>query len=93
MYDNWVDAAEKKKFTGICLLDLSAAFDVVNHSLLLQKLRLYGFSEHSLNLIHSYLSERKQTVHIDGKQSTCLNNSSGVPQGSILGPLKPRHPF
>ena len=87
MYDNWVDAAEKKKFTGICLLDLSAAFDVVNHSLLLQKLRLYGFSEHSLNLIHSYLSDRKQTVHIDGKQSTWLNISSGVPQGSILGPL------
>ena len=82
-----VDAAENKKFTCLCFLDLSAAFGVINHSLLLQKLKLYGFSEHFLNLIHSYITERKQAVCIDSKQSDLLLMSSGVPQGSILGPL------
>ena len=87
MYDKWVEAVEEKKFTGVCFLDLSAAFDMVNHSLLLQKLSLYGFDKNSLQWMTSYLENRKQRVCIDGKLSNVLNLTTGVPQGSILGPL------
>ena len=87
MYDGWVEAADKGDLTGVCLLDMSAAFDTVNHSLLLQKLRLYGFSQDSLAWMSSYLSGRVQSVCIDGTLSPALRISTGVPQGSILGPL------
>ena len=87
MYDGWVEAADRGDLTGVCLLDMSAAFDTVNHSLLLQKLRLYGFSQDSLAWMSSYLSGRKQSVCIDGTMSPPLWISTGVPQGSILGPL------
>ena len=77
---------EEKKFNGVCFLDLSAAFDV-DHSLLLEKLKLYGFDDKSIKWISSYLKDREQTVYIEGKQSKFLTVPSGVPQGSILGPL------
>ena len=86
LYDRWVAALEEKSLTGVCMLDLSAAFDVVDHPLLLQKLEIYGFGRSSLNWLKSYLDDRLQTVHIEGKQSDLLAVSSGVPQGSILGP-------
>ena len=87
MYDRWVDALDNKMFTGVCFLDLSAAFDIVDHSLLVEKLRLYGFDERSVGWISSYLTGREQSVYIEGKQSEFLSVTSGVPQGSILGPL------
>ena len=87
LYDKWVEALEERKFTGVCFLDLSAAFDVVNHSLLIKKLSLYGFDEKSIKWIESYLKDRKQTVCIEGKLSKVLSVTTGVPQGSILGPL------
>ena len=87
LYDRWVAALEEKKFTGVCYLDLSAAFDVVNHSLLVEKLSLYGFDKKSIKWIKSYLKDRKQAVCIEGKLSKVLSVTSGVPQGSILGPL------
>ena len=87
LYDRWVEALEERKFTGVCFLDLSAAFDVVNHSLLIKKLSLYGFDEKSIKWIGSYLKDRKQTVCIEGKLSKVLSVTTGVPQGSILGPL------
>ena len=68
-------------------MDLSAAFDIVDHPLLLEKLQLYGFAENSVNLIDSYLSGRHQTVYIEGTLSKVLPVPTGVPQGSILGPL------
>ena len=87
LYDSWVEAIERKEFAGVCFLDLSAAFDIVDHSLLLQKLELYGFSDTSLQWVNSYLSGRSQTVYIEGTQSKVLPVPNGVPQGSILGPL------
>ena len=69
------------------MLDMSAAFDVVDHQILLQKLSLYGLHNDALNWISSYLSERTQCVTIDGSLSKMLPVKSGVPQGSILGPL------
>lgn len=53
MYDGWVEAADKGQITGVCMLDLSAAFDVVDHDLLLEKLQLYGFGSDALAWVTS----------------------------------------
>ena len=66
---------------------MRAAFDMVNHSLLIQKLELYGFESNIIQWIQSYLSDRSQCVCIDGALSKLLPVRHGVPQGSILSPL------
>jgi hypothetical protein len=48
MYDSWVQAVDKGQLTGVCMLDMSAAFDVVDHGILLDKLKLYGFDTKAL---------------------------------------------
>ena len=68
-------------------MDLSKAFDCVNHELLIAKLSAYGFSKNALLFIHSYLSERAQRVQIETEHSSYRCLKIGVPQGSILGPL------
>ena len=68
-------------------LDLSKAFDTVNHSILTHKLNFYGLRDAELNWFKSYLSNRRQYVSIDGVNSELRTIESGVPQGSILGPL------
>ena len=68
-------------------IDLSKAFHSLNHSILLNKLRHYGISGCSYELFRSYLSNRLQFVDFNGKMSTKLAISTGVPQGSVLGPL------
>ena len=73
--------------TCLILLDLSKAFDTVNHKILLNKLEKYGIRGNSLTLIRNYLTNRKQTVHINNTYSLQQTLTSGVPQGSILGPL------
>ena len=73
--------------TCLILLDLSKAFDTVNHKILLNKLEKYGIRGNSLTLIRSYLTNRKQTVHINNTYSLQQTLTCGVPQGSILGPL------
>ena len=87
MYDKWAQAASKGQLSGVVLVDLSAAFDLVSHDLLIQKLKLYGLDESFLIWISSYLSERYQSVWIDHVFSDFMKNSTGVPQGSNLGPL------
>ena len=87
MYDKWVLAASKGQVSGVVLVDLSAAFDLVSPSLLIQKLKVYGLQEDITTWILSYLTERYQTVWIDHVFSDFLENSIGVPQGSNLGPL------
>ena len=69
------------------IMDLSKAFDTINHDLMLAKLKAYGFSTNALNLMHSYLKNRKQKVQINNKFSLERNVIAGVPQGSIDGPL------
>ena len=69
-------------------LDLSAAFDNINHNLLLRKLKAYGLGDSSLRLLNTYLSDRKNYLRLNGKKSKCwYGTSKGIPQGSQLGPL------
>ena len=87
MYDRWVRGASDGKLSGIVLLDLSAAFDLVSSSILLEKMKVYGLDKDFLEWLESYLTERKQAVWCDNTFSDCLEVNTGVPQGSILGPL------
>ena len=74
--------------TPICFfLDLSKAFDTLDHNILLNKLQHYGFRGTELKWFQSYLSNRMQYVDIDGIKSNIKSIKTGVPQGSILGPL------
>jgi hypothetical protein len=68
-------------------LDLSKAFDTLDHNILLNKLKYYGINGTSLELCKNYLINRKQYVIIDNIKSDEAFISTGVPQGSILGPL------
>ena len=72
---------------GACFLDLNPAFDVVDHSLLLEKLGLYGLSAGALGWVDSYLSDRSQAVYSESFLSKFQPIPTGVSQGSILGPL------
>ena len=87
MHDTWLEALEGGDMVGVCMLDMSAAFDLVDTNLLLKKLNLYGFDENSVQWTRSYLTHRSQGVYIDGAMSSLLALEAGVPQGSILGPL------
>ena len=68
-------------------MDLSKAFDCLPHDLLLLKLKSYGLSDNALELVTSYLSNRKQCVKLGSLCSSYQPLVKGVPQGSILGPL------
>jgi hypothetical protein len=68
-------------------LDLSKAFDTIDHSILLSKLKYYGFNNMSLQLMQSYLTNRYQYVDFKNTKSELLKLTTGVPQGSIMGPL------
>ena len=68
-------------------MDLSKAFDCIPHDLLIAKLHAYGFYEDALALTYSYLKRRKQCVRINNKYSPFQEVISGVPQGSVLGPI------
>ena len=87
MYDRWTRAAGSSKVSGVVLLDLSAAFDLVDPEMLINKLRIYGVQDDLILWISSYLTERYQAVWMDHSLSQFLHSEIGVPQGSILGPL------
>jgi len=80
-------AIKNGDYFGMVQLDLSKAFDLVNHSLLLEKLKLYHCNNGALAWFQSYLQNRSQRVRIENALSHPQIITSGVPQGSILGPL------
>ena len=85
-----LNATDKKKLTAVVLLDLTKAFDSIDHRIHLAKLQDIGESRSATECFGSYLTSRyqaSQAVRINATLSTKLPVSSGVPQGSILGPL------
>ena len=78
---------DKKEIPLCIFIDLSKAFDTLDHRILLSKLKYYGMDDISLYWFKSYLSNRHQFVEIEGYKSKLKQINTGVPQGSILGPL------
>ena len=78
---------DKKKVIINIFLDISKAFDTIDHTILLAKLRYYGIHDTALLLLKSYLNNRNQYVEFEDTKSEILPITVGVPQGSILGPL------
>ena len=87
MLEKWKRSVDNSKMFGALLTDLSKAFDCLDHELLIAKLNAFGFSLTALNLVHNYLSNRKQRTKINSSYSSFLEITFGFPQGSILGPL------
>jgi predicted ester cyclase len=83
----WRKMAEDGKVTIAVFLDFKRAFETIDRELLLCKLKKYGFSDCSVKLLSSYLSDRKQYVYANNKKSDNIDVNIGVPQGSVLGPL------
>ena len=87
MIGQWHQCLDKSGKVGAILMDLSKAFDCIDHELLIAKLAAYGLDHQSLKLFKCYLSNRFQRTKVGSVFSSWLLILKGVPQGSILGPL------
>ena len=87
MIEKWKHSLDSKGHAGAVLMDLSKAFDTLNHELLIAKLGAYGFEKSALAIILDYLSDRWQRTKINVSFSSWSELLTGVPQGSVLGPL------
>ena len=87
MYDDLLLNLESNKITCSVFLDISKAFDSINHDILLKKLNIYGFRGKIWKLLMSYLQDRTQYTKIGNNFSEFKYMCCGVPQGSVLGPL------
>ena len=87
LIEEWKIWIDNKKCVGSVLMDLSKAFDSIPHDLLIAKMEAYGFSKDFVTFIYSYLKRRKQNVKINNCYSSYKVLLSGVPQGSIVGPI------
>ena len=87
LVDRILSDIDNKLLPVVVFMDLSKAFDTLDHSILIHKLQYYGITGITLNWFKSYLSNRLQYVDINGSISSMQHITTGVPQGSILGPL------
>ena len=87
LLEDWRAKLDQKQIIGTILCDLSKAFDTLPHDLLIAKLNAYGLESSALRLINDYLTNRKQRTKVASSFSTWSDIFSGVPQGSVLGPL------
>jgi len=88
IYNDLLVASNQQEVSALVLLDLSAAFDTIDHQILLTRLStFFGFSGTALSLLESYLSNRFLHVNIENHSSDPHLITTGVPQGSVLGPL------
>ena len=87
LLEDWHGALDNNQYVVTVLMDLSKAFDCLPHDILLDKLSAYGISSHSVSLLKSYLSNRKQQIKVNRVLSSWADIHKGVPRGSILGSL------
>ena len=85
--EKWKRALDKGEYVSALFMDLSKAFDAINHDLLTTKLKAYGFSKEALKLMKSCLKNWKQKMQINNKFSSERDVIAGVPHGPIDGPL------
>ena len=85
--NSWSVNIDNGLLNGVVFLDLKKAFDTIDHSIILRKLKIYGTEQESLKWFQSYLDDRKQVCCVNGHMSNSRSVSCGVPQGSNLGPL------
>ena len=87
MISKWLESINKGSLIGTVMIDFKKAFDLVDHNVLLKKLKHYKLSDEALMWFASYLGKRKQKVSLNNVFSEDEIITDGVPQGSILGPL------
>ena len=87
LHEKFVQALDNKEHVVAVFLDVSKAFDTVNHEIVLCKFQKYGVRGVTSDFFHSYLSNRFQFTKFVETESSRINIICGVPQGSILGPL------
>ena len=85
--NQWYQNIDEGLITGVCYFDISKCFDSISHEILLFKLEKYGLRGAALDWFASYLSDRLQRTKCNNALSSFKINSSGVPQGSLLGPV------